>query len=304
MIWIGLIMIVAGIVLLVAGRSARNTQSKVAGGIVSVLGVAAMSVSMITIIPAGHVGVPVLFGSVADRSLEQGLRLKNPFANVILFSVRVQTYDMTTSLESSDSTRSLSSDGMQMPLDVTVHFSLNGPNAPSVYEHIGINYQSSIIRSVTRTAIREAVSKFTSQEAYSTRREELALNIEERLEERLQGLLVKKGINGEAIQVQQVLLRNVDLPDTVKRAIEDKLAAEQESLKMTFVLERERQEAERKRIEAAGIKDFQDIVSAGIDEKLLKWKGIEATHSLASSSNTKVIVIGGTDGLPLIMNTQ
>ena len=124
------------------------------------------------------------------------------------------------------------------------------------------------------------------------------------LREHVRRLLADRGLDGEGIIVQQVLLRNVDLPDRVKNAIEEKLSAEQESQRMDFVLAKERKEAERKEIEARGIQRFQEIVRQGIDDQLLRWKGIEATQALAASENSKIVVIGGQDGLPLILNTQ
>jgi regulator of protease activity HflC (stomatin/prohibitin superfamily) len=282
------------------GKQARNL------GFLGVVGAAgAFVASLITIIPAGHVGVPVVLGNVSDNALEQGLNLKHPFANIVKFSVRVQTYTMASAEGGmSDPITALSSDGMRMPLDVTIAYRLVGADAPWVYEKLGSNYQHKIIRTAARTAVREAVSKFTSQEAYATKREELATVMESQLRTRLQALLKQQGFEGQAILIEQVMLRNVDLPPRVKDAIEEKLSAEQEALKMAFVLDRERQEAERKRIEASGIRDFQAIVREGIDDELLRWKGIEATKELAESPNAKIVIVGGKDGLPLILNTD
>ncbi|NNE84161.1 MAG: hypothetical protein HKN28_09340 [Alphaproteobacteria bacterium] len=147
------------------------------------------------------------------------------------------------------------------------------------------------------------MTQFNSQEAYSDKRELLADETQKRLVGRIAALLAERQYDGQAVAVQQVLLRDVKLPTQIRASIEQKLAAEQEAQRMVFVLQKETQEAERKRIEARGIKDFQNIVREGIDEQLLRWKGIEATERLAESQNTKIVVIGGTDGLPLILNS-
>ncbi len=305
MVWIALTIAGFAVLMFVGAAFGGGKQARRLG-VVGLIGAFLMFLgSAVTVIPAGHVGVPVVLGSVSEASLEQGLNPKNPFANIVKFSVRVQTYTMASAEGgSSDPITALSSDGMRMPLDVTVAYRLVGSDAPWVYEKLGYDYQHKIIRTAARTAVREAVSKFTSQEAYATKREEMASVMEDQLRARLSDLLMQQGFEGQAIMIEQVMLRNVDLPARVKDAIEEKLSAEQESLKMAFILDRERQEAERKRIEAAGIRDFQAIVREGIDDKLLRWKGIEATKDLAESPNAKIVIVGGKDGLPLILNTE
>lgn len=257
--------------------------------------------SAVAVVPAGHVGVRVLFGRVIDVEFEEGLHIKNPFEDIVPLSVRTETYDMTTAGQ--DSTRVLSKDGLQMPLDVTVAYRLLGNDAPWIYRNIGEAYEVKLIRSAARTAVREAAAKFTAQEAYASKREALSMAMETILRQRLADLLKQAGLDDGGFTVQQVLLRNVSLPDRVAAAIQEKLAAEQEAQRMEFVLDKERKEAERKAIEAEGIKTFQTIVREGIDDKLLKWKGIEATRELAVSQNAKVVIVGGSDGLPVILNT-
>ena len=171
----------------------------------------------------------------------------------------------------------------------------------------GADYLEKIIRPASRTAVREAIAGFTAQEAFSTKREELPQKIHDLLAARISALLGQrdtfKGATG--FVVDQVMLRKIQLPDKVRNAIEAKLEAAQQAEQMQFVLEKERQEAERKRIEAKGVSDFQTIVSQSINANLLQWKGIEATEALAKSQNAKIVVIGsGKNGLPVILNPE
>jgi len=194
-----------------------------------------------------------------------------------------------------------------MPLDITVAYRLVSADAPWLYRDIGPNYVDKIVRPAARTAVREAIAGFTAQEAYSSRREELAQSMNTLLGRRLQDLFAQHEelANRRGFVIEQVMIRNVQLPPKVKDAIEEKLSAEQQALRMRFVLEKERQEAERKRIEAQGISDFQKIVSAGISDQLLAWKGIEATQQLAHAPNSKVVIIGNPkNGMPLIIPTD
>ena len=268
--------------------------------------------SSFTIIPAGHVGVQVLFGKVKPEPLTEGIQLINPFITVQEMSVRTETYTMSATSEEGvvrgdDSIQALSSDGLSMPLDITIAFRLVGSDAPRVYRDIGADYVEKVIRPASRTAVREAIAGFTAQEAYSTKREALPQMMHDLLTARMKSLLEQrdtfKGATG--FIVDQVMLRKIQLPDKVKNAIEAKLEAAQQSEQMQFVLEKERQEAERKRIEAKGVSDFQTIVSQSINVNLLQWKGIEATEALAKSQNAKIVVIGaGKNGLPVILNPE
>ena len=270
------------------------------------------ALSCAVIIPAGHVGVQVLFGKVKPTALTEGIQFINPFVDVQEMSVRTETYTMSaTSNEGptrgDDSIQALSSDGLLMPLDITIAFRLVGGDAPRVYRDIGADYVDKIIRPASRTAVREAIAGFTAQEAYSTKREALPQKMHDLLTERMQSLLGQredfKGATG--FIVDQVMLRKIQLPDKVKNAIEAKLEAAQQAEQMQFVLDKERQEAERKRIEAKGVSDFQTIVSQSINANLLQWKGIEATETLSKSQNAKIVIIGsGKNGLPVILNVD
>jgi len=144
-----------------------------------------------------------------------------------------------------------------------------------------------------RSVIRDVTAGFHAVDLYSERREQIG----RKMLQDLRGRLAGRGIG-----VESILLRNITLPDQVAKAVEAKLAADQQAQQMDFVLQKERKEADRKRIEAQGISDFQRIVTAGITPSLLTWKGIEATRELASSPNTKVLIAGGRNGLPVILN--
>ena len=304
MIWVAIFLFIVAVPILALSKK----WSVWPGFGIGVLGLGFVIWSILVAIPAGHVGVQTLFGKVQDGAFSEGLNLKNPFIFVRELSVRTQTYTMVSvqgegAVENPDAITALSSDGMRMPVDVSVLFRLVGDDAPWVYQNLGLRYVDKVIRPAARTAVREGVAQFTSQEAYATKREELAVRMQELLSHRVRLLLDQYKYNGKGFIIQQVLLRNVDLPQRVKTAIEAKLEAQQDAIKMTFILEKEHKEAERKEIEAGGIKKFQDIVREGIDEQLLRWKGIEATRELASSPNSKVIIIGGKDGMPLILNS-
>ncbi|MGH9658862.1 MAG: prohibitin family protein [Bryobacteraceae bacterium] len=248
----------------------------------------------------GHVGVPILFGRVSPTVLVEGLHLVNPLATLERFSVRTETYNMNEG----DSVSALSSDGVSMPMDVSVAYRLVAADAPWVFQNLGRHYVESIVRPAARSAVPEAVSRFTFQEAYSSRREELAARMRSTIAAKIKGALSQySGFSGAAVLIQEVFLRKIQLPSNLKDAIEQKMRAEQEAERMAYVLQREEREADRKRIEARGIRDFQSIVTEGISDKLLQWKGIEATETLARSANAKVVVVGaGKGGLPLILN--
>ena len=307
MLWLALLLAVVAVVV----RGSRT----VPGFVALVLGLAAVVLALsnfVAVVPAGHVGVPVVFGRVQDRALPEGLNIVNPFAVVQATTVRTETYTMSSvrdegPVKGDDSIVALSADGLMMPLDVTIAYRVVGSDAPWLFRHIGPDYLDKIVRPAARTAVREAIAGFTSQESYSTRREELAQSMHTLLTARIRDLLAQTedSANRRGFIIEQVMIRNVQLPPKVKNAIEEKLEAEQQALRMRFILEKERQEAERKRIEAQGISDFQKIVSSGISSQLLEWKGIEATEQLAHAPSSKIVIIGNPkNGMPLIIPSE
>ena len=238
-----------------------------------------------TIIPAGHVGVIDFFGNVSDKTLFPGVNLVNPLANVVKFDARTNEIKETMNVPSKE--------GLGVELEISLLYSLSFENANKIYKTVGEEYVDKILIPQFRSVVRGVTAKYEARALYTAEREELAREIEEELSR----LVGPRGITLEAAP-----LRQITLPSGLTASIEEKLKAEQESQRMQFVLQRETQEAERKRIEAKGIADFQEIVSKGISEQLLKWKGIEATEKLAGSGNSKIVVIGsGKDGLPLIL---
>jgi regulator of protease activity HflC (stomatin/prohibitin superfamily) len=236
-------------------------------------------------VDAGHVAVLTVFGETKKDVLEAGIHFVNPFAVKHQLSIRT--------LEMKESANVPSSEGLVMGLDASLLFKLNFKQAADVYANLGPNYAESIIEPIFRSAIREATASHTANALYSGEREKVATEIFNQMQ---------RDLAARGIIVEKILLRDIQLPPTLRAAIEAKQQAEQESLAMSFRLQKEKQEAERKRIEAEGIRDFQRTVTQGISDQLLTWKGIEATEKLADSKNTKVIVIGnGKGGLPLIL---
>lgn len=239
----------------------------------------------ITIIPAGHVGIKDLFGRVSDDHLSAGIHLVNPFVKV--FPMVIQTQELT------EKASVPSKEGLVVDLEATLLFSLDPELAPQVYKKIGADYRTVVVIPQFRSVIRGITAEYEAKALYTSEREILA----GKMIDNLKPILALRGIS-----VENILLRSIKLPDIVATAIEKKLEAEQQAEQMKFILDREKQEAERKRVEAQGIADFQEIVSKGLSEGLLKWKGIEATKELAQSDNSKIVVIGsGKDGLPLIL---
>lgn len=262
--------------------------------------------SCLTTVAPGHVGVVSVFGKVHAEKLDSGLHVINPFAKVTQMSTQTKNYTMTSSGEGrNDDVSAISKDGLKMPIDVSLFFRVTGAHAPVLYREFGNDeaIAEKLVRPSARTAVRQGTSTYNATEAFSTHRDKLGPLFHQYANKSLEELLVDKDLPKDAIYIVQVQLRRIEPPVKVKNAIEEKLNEQQRAEKMVYTLERERKEAERKEIEANGIQKFQDIVSKGIDERLLKWKGIEATLKLAESPNTKIVIVGGgDDGLPIIMN--
>ncbi len=241
--------------------------------------------SSIAKVESGHVGVLTLFGRVTGEVLPEGIHLVNPFKSNNEMSIRTQEIKESASVPSAE--------GLVMNLDTSLIYHVDPEKASEVYQKIGPNYLAVLIEPNLRAAIREATASHSANALYTGEREMVAKQIRDQLT----SLLGQRGF-----MVESILLRDIQLPMTLKSSIESKQQAEQEALAMSFRLQKEKQEAERKRIEAAGIRDFQQIVAQGISPQLLEWKGIEATELLAKSANSKIVVIGNSkNGLPLIL---
>ncbi len=242
-----------------------------------------------TQVPAGHVGVVDVFGIVSERTLPPGINLVNPLARVHKFTTQTQ--------EHKEAMQVLSREGLTIGLEISVLYRLNPDSAARVYQTIaGGDYETIVLIPQFRSHSRSVTASFQASALYSTERERLGSAIQEEL---------ARTVAVRGVLIEATPLRNVSLPSQLTEAIEQKQRADQEAQRMEFILLKERQEADRKRIEAKGIADFQTIVAAGISEQLLRWKGIEATEKLSSSPNTKVVIVGsGKDGLPIILDTK
>ncbi|MDZ7363105.1 MAG: prohibitin family protein [candidate division KSB1 bacterium] len=273
----------------VSRRSSLPTRN--AAGFAPLIGLVALLLaigSCLTVVPAGHVGVVDFFGTVSPNTLKAGINLVNPLANVIKFSVKTQELKEVMDVPSKE--------GLTVQLEVSVLYHLNPEQAAEVYKTIGPYYAQIILEPQFRSVARGVTAAFEARALYTSERELLASQIQDHL---------SKIVAPRGITIESTPLRRVGLPSRLSESIEEKLRADQESQRMEFVLNKERQEAERKRIEAQGIADFQRIVAQGISDQLLRWKGIEATEKLANSSNAKVVIVGaGKDGLPLILGGQ
>jgi regulator of protease activity HflC (stomatin/prohibitin superfamily) len=243
-------------------------------------------ISSVARVGTGHVGVLTLFGKVQNGdTLGEGIHLISPLKTNNELSIQTQTLKESASVPSSE--------GLMMSLDTSLIYHLNPDRAAEVFQKIGADYENVVVEPTLRSAIREATASHTANALYTGEREMVAKQIYDQVSTQLK----ERGLT-----VENVLLRDIQLPATLKAAIEAKQQAEQESLAMNFRLQKETQEAQRKRIEAAGVRDFQQIVAQGITPSLLEWKGIEATENLAKSPNSKVVVIGNSkNGLPLIL---
>ena len=244
--------------------------------------------SPLTVIPAGHVGVKDFFGNVSPSILPPGVQVVLPFTKVVKMSIKTQEHKETAEVPSKE--------GLIMDLETSVLFRLDPAKAPELYRTVGSEYASVAVVPQIRSALREITASYEAKDLYSSQREQIAKEIYD---------LINKMSGGRGIVTEAVLLRKIGLPALVANAIQEKLKREQEAEQMKFVLQKEQQEAQRKRIEAQGISDFQKIVAQGISPQLLEWKGIEATEKLAASPNTKIVVIGNPkSGLPIILGGE
>ncbi len=262
-----------------------GTVRKLVGAAIAGLILLILLFNSVIKVPTGSVAVLTLFGKVTGEVLPEGIHMINPLKASNELSIRTQEIKESASVPSSE--------GLVMNLDTSLIYHLNPEKAAELYQKVGPNYVMVLVEPNLRAAIRESTASHTANALYTGEREMVAKQI-------FQSLSTQLGQRG--LLVENVLLRDIQLPMTLKASIESKQQAEQEALAMNFRLQKETQEAQRKRIEAAGIRDFQQIVAQGISPQLLEWKGIEATETLAKSGNAKVVVIGNNkNGLPLIL---
>jgi regulator of protease activity HflC (stomatin/prohibitin superfamily) len=239
-------------------------------------------------IDAGKVGVKSLFGNVQSDVLESGLHMVNPLVDITIFDAQTQNYTMSVVHDEGekvgdDAIRVLSNDGLEVIIDLTVLYRVLPNEAPKILKGIGENYTDKIVRPVTRTRIRDNAVYYDAVALYSSKRAEFQQRIFKTIE---------ADFKSRGLVLEQLLIRNINLPTSVKTTIESKINAEQEAQKMIFVLQKEKQEAERKRVEAQGIADYQKIISSGLTDKQLQYEQIKAQKEIATSPNAKIIFMG------------
>ncbi len=296
---LGVIVLVVGIVLKRSPAPAGNFSN-----IVSIAGVVMVAIglllSMFKVIEPGKVGVQILFGKVQDKVLESGLHIINPAVEITVFDVRLQTYTMSAvssegQKDGDDAIRVLSSDGLEVTIDLSVQYKVNPDKAPFIMQNIGEDYLEKVVRPVARTAIRDNAVNYAAVDLYSVKRQEF----QEKINRFITANFAKRGL-----ELQQILVRNITLPASVRASIESKINAEQDAQKMQFVLQKEKQEAERKRVEAQGIADYQKILSTGLSDKQLQYEAIKAQIAIATSPNAKVIIMGAGKGNPIMLSDK
>lgn len=248
-----------------------NPNKKIAYYLIAGVVIVLILIASIRIVPAGKTGVYDLFGKIKDQEISSGLHLINPLARLHQMSIRTEEYTMSIAQGEgrkygADAITTLTKEGLSVDLDITVLYHLNEDRASEVYREVGANYEEKIIRPQIRTGIRDIVAQYEAKDIYSEKRAEVTSKILSYLENK---------INPRGIAVEEVLLRHVSLPPKVAEAIEAKLEAEQESERMQFILEKESQEAERKRIEAAGQRDAQSIINQSLTSKYLQYLYIQ-----------------------------
>ena len=299
-------LIIVGIVLFLAGQgigspnlvfSKYSPTFKIVGIVFALIGILTSAVKQID---AGEVGVQSVFGKVVPETLSSGLNFVNPIANVYIFDGKTQNYTMSAVHDEGDKSgddaiRVLTADGLEVVVDLTVLFRILPSDAPKILKEIGEDYKNKVVRPITRTMIRDNAVYYDAVALYSLKRNEFQTRIYNDIE---------KNFKKRGLVLEQLLIRNINLPTSVKQTIESKINAEQDAQKMQFVLQKEKQEAERKRVEAQGIADYQKILSTGLSDKQLQYESILAQKELAKSPNAKVIIMGSGKGTPIILGNN
>ena len=298
-------LIILGFIILLASLALQRKEDafRKISRVTRLIGGALMGLGLLTAcfvqVDAGYVGVKSLFGKVQNDVLTSGLNFVNPLVTVKEIDVKTQNYTMSGIGDEShksgdDAIRVLTADGLEVTIDLSVLYRVVPDETPKLIREIGINFEDKIVRPITRTRIRDNAVYYEAIALYSTKRDEFQNRIFKTIDEdfRKRGLLL-----------ENLLVRNITLPGPVKAAIERKIEAEQEAQKMQFVLQKEKQEAERKRVEAQGISDYQRIISESLTERQLQYEQIKAYKELANSQNAKIIVLPK-QGANLLLNAQ
>ena len=286
--------LIIGVILIIISFTLKANESPISkfSNLFKILGFVVILIGLLSSafkqIDAGKVGVKSLFGNVQSDVLESGLHMVNPLVDITAFDIQTQNYTMSVihdegEKEGDDAIRVLSNDGLEVIIDLTVLYRVLPNETPKILKGIGVDYTDKIVRPVTRTRIRDNAVYYDAVALYSSKRAEFQQRIFKTIE---------ADFKSRGLVLEQLLIRNINLPTSVKTTIESKINAEQEAQKMIFVLQKEKQEAERKRVEAQGIADYQKIISSGLTDKQLQYEQIKAQKEIATSSNTKIIFMG------------
>lgn len=301
-----MVLIILGIIILIIGFYLSKAKDPLPRFARSIRGIAFLVIllgllsSCIKQIDAGFIGVKSLFGKIQDDVLGSGLNIINPLVEVKDVDIKTQNYTMSGVHDEGekagdDAIRVLTADGLEVTIDLSVLYRIVPADAPKLIKETGLDFKDKIVRPITRTRIRDNAVYYDAVALYSTKRDEFQNRIFKSIEEDFK----KRGL-----LLENLLVRNITLPASVKAAIELKINAEQEAQKMQFVLAKERQEAERKRVEAQGISDYQRIISESLTDRQLQYEQIKAFKELAQSQNSKIIVMPAKGGVPLILDSK
>jgi len=298
--------IILGIILFIAGlviARGNNEQVRRFAGPARIGGLVLILIGVLTAcviqIEAGHIGVKKLFGKIQSDVLSSGLHFINPLLDVEKLDIKTQNYTMSGVQDeghksNDDAIRVLTADGLEVTIDLSVLYKVIPADAPKLLQETGASYEDKIVRPITRTRIRDNAVYYDAISLYSTKRDEFQQRIFKNIE---------NDFKSRGLLLENLLVRNITLPQSVKLTIEQKINAEQDAQKMQFVLQKEKQEAERKRVEAQGIADYQRIISESLTDRQLQYEQIKAQLELAKSQNAKIIVMGK-GNTPVILDTK
>jgi regulator of protease activity HflC (stomatin/prohibitin superfamily) len=295
--------IIVGIIIIIIGFASSRSDSPLykfrsmikTAGVIAIL--AGVSIACVVQVEPGEVGVQKLFGKVSSNVLESGLNIINPMVQVVRFDIKTENYTMSAvqdegSKQGDDAIRVLTADGLEVVIDLTVLYRVIPAEAPRILKEVGTDYRNVLVRPICRTKIRDNAVYYDAVALYSSKRDEFQSRIFSTIE---------ANFKERGLLLEQLLVRNITLPASVKASIESKINAEQDAQKMTFVLQKETQEAQRKRVEAQGIADYQKILSTGLSDKLLQYEMIKA---ISASPNAKVIFMTNGKNLPMIVDSK
>ena len=289
-----MILLIFGLIIFFVGQALLrgDVNLKRFSGPVRIVGLVVMLLGILTSciiqIEAGQAGAQKLFGKIQKDVLGSGLHFINPLVDVVKLDIKTQNYTMSGLQDEGhksgdDAIRVLTADGLEVTIDLSVLYRVIPNEAPKLLSETGDNYEDKIVRPITRTRIRDNAVYYEAVSLYSTKRDEF----QQRIFKTIEADFSKRGL-----LLENLLVRNITLPQSVKATIEQKINAEQDAQKMQFVLQKEKQEAERKRVEAQGIADYQRIISESLTDRQLQYESIKAQLEIAKSANAKVIIMG------------